>query len=505
MTAKVLMVQGTGSSVGKSIIVAGLCRIFRQDRWCVAPYKSQNMALNSFVTRDSKEMGRAQVVQAQAAGIEPDVDMNPILLKPEADAKSQVVVMGKPAMTIKAWDYYLHTPSLLRIALQALERLRASYDIVVIEGAGSPAEINLREREIVNMRIALEAKSPVLLVGDIDKGGVFASLVGTLVLLEPTEKALVKGFIINKFRGDIGILQPGLDQLEKLTGLPVLGVIPYFKGFIIPEEDALYRDVGNAEGSDSLRIAVIRLPHISNSTDFEALQQEAGVNLYYVEAVAQLGSPHLIIIPGSKTTIADLKALRQSGLAGEIVRKAQKGTPVIGICGGFQMLGAKILDPYHVEAEEDEVEGLGLLSVVTSFTREKRTCQVRARVAGAKGLLNEMEGTTFSGYEIHMGQSQGDSLSTPFSIEETPDGEASHSDGAMSQDGLILGTYIHGLFDDAGFRRALLNGLRRHYHLPPVEGRDFLVGDALYDRLAQEIRQSLNMDLVYRILNDGTA
>ena len=314
MTARVLMVQGTGSSVGKSIIVAGLCRIFRQDGRHVAPYKSQNMALNSFVTKDGKEMGRAQAVQAQAAGVEPDVDMNPILLKPEADARSQVVVMGKPAMTIKAWDYYLHTPGLLKTALKALERLRASYEIVVIEGAGSPAEINLREREIVNMRIALEAKSPVLLVGDIDKGGVFASLVGTLALLKPEEKALVKGFIINKFRGDIGILKPGLDELERLTGLPVLGVIPYFKGFIIPEEDARY-ELEKPQGAHVLRIAVIRLPHISNSTDYEALQQETGVNLYYVEAVSQLGSPHLIILPGSKTTISDLKALRQSGLA----------------------------------------------------------------------------------------------------------------------------------------------------------------------------------------------
>lgn len=495
------MVQGTGSSVGKSIIVAGLCRIFRQDGRHVAPYKSQNMALNSFVTRDGKEMGRAQVVQAQAAGVEPNVDMNPILLKPEADAKSQVVVMGKPAMTIKAWDYYLHTPGLLKIALQALESLRASYDIVVIEGAGSPAEINLREREIVNMRIALEAKSPVLLVGDIDKGGVFASLVGTLALLEPAEKALVKGFIINKFRGDIGILKPGLDQLEKLTGLPVLGVIPYFKGFIIPEEDAHY-ELDKPQGSDSLRIAVIRLPRISNSTDFEALQQEAGVHLYYVESVSQLGSPHLIVVPGSKTTINDLKVLRESGLAAGIVARANNGTAVIGICGGYQMLGTKILDPYHVEAKEDEVEGLGLLDVVTSFTKDKRTRQVRARVAGAKGLLDEMDGTAFSGYEIHMGQTSGSDISTPFFIEATPDGEVGHHDGAMSQNGLIMGSYIHGLFDDARFRRAFLNGLRRRYNLPPVEGRDFLVGDALYDRLAQEIRQSLNMDMVYRILND---
>jgi adenosylcobyric acid synthase len=499
------MVQGTGSSVGKSIIVAGLCRIFCQDGWHVAPFKSQNMALNSFVTKDGKEMGRAQVVQAQAAGVEPDVDMNPILLKPEADAKSQVVVFGKPAMTVKATEYYKYTPSLLRIALQALERLRTGYEIVVIEGAGSPAEINLREREIANMRIAREVHAPVLLVGDIDRGGVFASLVGTLALLEQEEKALVKGFIINKFRGDIRILQPGLEQLERLTGLPVLGVVPYFRGFVVPEEDDIYRDIGSAGGSHSLRIAVIHLPHISNSTDFEVLQQETGVHLYYVETATQLGNPHLIIIPGSKTTVSDLGAICQSGLAGEIVRKAKAGTPVIGICGGFQMLGAKICDPCHVESEKDEVEGLGLLNVTTTFSREKRTSQIRARVVSGKGLLSAMEGINFTGYEIHMGQSRGDGLAAPFVITEEYGGQGGYTDGAMSENGFVLGTYIHGLFDDSAFRRAILDGLRRYYGLPPVEGTSFLVGEALYDRLAQELRQSLNLKLIYEILNESVA
>ncbi|MDZ4245561.1 MAG: cobyric acid synthase [Dehalococcoidia bacterium] len=497
------MVQGTGSSVGKSVIAAGLCRIFRQDGWRVSPYKSQNMALNSFVTRDGKEMGRAQVVQAQAAGIEPQVDMNPILIKPEADSRSQVVVMGKPAMTIQARDYYKHTPELLKTALQALERLRAEYHIVVIEGAGSPAEINLRDREIVNMRIALHARAPVLLVGDIDKGGVFASLVGTLALLEPDEKKLVRGLIINKFRGDISILEPGLVQLEKITGLPVLGVIPYFRGFVIPEEDSLLGERERDTSAGSLRIAVVRLPRISNSTDFEALQQETGVNLYYVETVSEIGNPHLIIIPGSKTTVADLNYLRSSGLAGEIINRRKKGTPVVGICGGFQMLGTRILDPGHVESVESEVAGLGLLDITTTFTREKRTTQVHARVVSAKGLLANVAGMSFEGYEIHMGHSHnpGGDSEVPFMVHKGRESAESHPDGALNQDGMVVGTYIHGFFDDASFRQNFLKGLRRHFQLPPVESRPFLTGDDVYDRLAMELRKSLNLPLIYEILD----
>jgi len=500
-TARVLMVQGTGSSVGKSIVVAGLCRIFHQDGWRVAPFKSQNMALNSYVTSDGKEMGRAQVVQAQAAGIEPHVDMNPVLLKPEADAKSQVVVMGKPAMTIRARDYYQQTPGLLKIALRSLRRLRRDYEIVIIEGAGSPAEINLRDREIVNMRIATEAKSPVLLVGDIDKGGVFASLVGTLALLPPEEKALIKGFIINKFRGDLKILEPGLRQLEAITGVPVLGVIPYFRGLMIPEEDSVHSTAGRGQSGHSLRIAVIRLPHISNSTDFEALQQEEGVHLYYVESVSQMGQPHLIIIPGTKTTVADLKSLQESGLSGAIARRATEGTPVIGICGGFQMLGKLIRDPYHAESDCGEVEGMGLLDVTTTFSRRKRTFQVAASVAIGKGLLDSMEGVSLKGYEIHMGTSRNGNgnVTRPFQVSRVSEPDGSHPDGAMSENGTVLGTYIHGLFDDAPFRGAFLSRLRARFGLPQVERTSFLTGEDLYDRLAQELRQSLDVDAIYRI------
>ncbi len=503
MTAQVLMVQGTGSSVGKSLIAAGLCRIFRQDGWKVAPFKSQNMALNSFVTRDGKEMGRAQVVQAQAAGVDPDVDMNPILLKPEADSKSQVVVMGKPARSVKASEYYQHTPELLKIALDALGRLRTAYELVVIEGAGSPAEINLREREIVNMRIARHAAAPVLLVGDIDKGGVFASLVGTLALLPPEEKALVKGFVINKFRGDITILQPGLRQLEELTGLPVLGVLPYFRGFIVPEEDSIRANFSHGDTSHDLRIAVVRLPRISNSTDFEGLQQEAGVSLYYVESLASLGQPHLVIVPGTKTTMSDLQFLRQTGLAREIVRLAGGGTPVVGICGGFQMLGKTIRDPFHVESENDTAEGLGLLDVDTEFLPEKRTCQVRAAVACSRGLLETMEGTGLRGYEIHMGITRNRNGASPFLVSPAFETGDQHPDGALSQDGLALGTYLHGIFDDPGFRSAFLRRLRRRYGLPCPENSAFLEGDKLYDRLADELRQNLDMQKIYQIIEDS--
>ncbi len=314
MTAKTLMVQGTGSSVGKSIMVAALCRIMRQDGFRVVPFKSQNMALNSFVTKEGHEMGRAQVVQAEAAGLEPNVDMNPVLLKPEADAKSQVVVMGKPWKTVSAHDYYRYTSELLPIIEESLGRLRAEYDVIVIEGAGSPAEINLQRFEIVNMKIAELAQAPVLLVGDIDKGGVFASLVGTVVLLGEEEKKWIQGFIINKFRGDVSILQPGLDYLEEYTGIPVLGVVPYYHDIVINEEDSVHRmDGENGEREQVIDIAVIHLPRISDSTDFEPLQQGQGVRVRYVTAPWQLDSPDLIIVPGSKSTMNDLAHIRDVG------------------------------------------------------------------------------------------------------------------------------------------------------------------------------------------------
>ena len=497
MSAKTLMIQGTGSSVGKSIMVAALCRIMRQDGFHVAPFKSQNMALNSFVTKEGHEMGRAQVVQAEAAGLEPHVDMNPVLLKPEADAKSQVVVMGKPWKTVSARDYYKYTPQLFPIVEQSFDRLRSQYDVVVIEGAGSPAEINLRRFEIVNMGMAKLARSPVLLVGDIDKGGVFASLVGTVVLLEEDERALIKGFIINKFRGDVSILKPGLDYLEEYTGNSVLGVVPYYHDIIINEEDSVHR-AGNDGKEPQVDIAVIYLPRISNSTDFEPLQQEAGVRLRYITTSWQLGSPNLIIIPGSKSTVSDLNHLKESGLAQAITEKAKTGTPVIGICGGFQMLGKGIEDPECVESDEKNVEGLGLLDITTTFEGEKTTHQVTASVASDEGLFAGLAGETLTGYEIHMGQTRCGNVASAFKITQRSGGGDDHFDGAIGQDGKVFGTYLHGLFDSEQFRRTLLRNVKPGYR-PDETGSQLPSKEEQYDKLANLVRESLDIEQIYRI------
>ncbi|MFQ6122737.1 MAG: cobyric acid synthase, partial [Dehalococcoidales bacterium] len=444
MTAKTLMIQGTASAVGKSVLATALCRIFKQDGFRVAPFKSQNMALNSFVTSNGEEMGRAQVVQAEAAGIEPCVDMNPILLKPEANSRCQVVVMGKPAMTLTAGEYGRHTHKLLPVVAEALARLRSAYDIVVIEGAGNPAEINIKENEIVNMHIARLGEAPVLLVGDIDKGGVFASLVGTLALLDEAERNYIKGFIINKFRGDIALLQPGLDYLEEYTSRPVIGVIPYYHNILIPEEDSIYPGDGTkAENDEMINVAVIHLPRLSNSTDFEPLQQEAGVEVRYVKTVDELGYPDAIILPGTKSTIADLAHLWRSGLAERIVQQARSGTPVVGICGGFQMLGREIRDPHGVESEEDSIAGLGLLDTITIFQPQKTTRQVKAQVLSNEGLLTGLQGEEVIGYEIHMGQTIGNNTK-PLFLVSNKEGQADYADGAVADNGFVLGSYLHG-------------------------------------------------------------
>lgn len=506
MAARTVMVQGTGSSVGKSIMVAALCRIMRQDGLRVAPFKSQNMALNSFVTRDGCEMGRAQVVQAEAAGLDPSVDMNPVLIKPEADAKSQVVVMGRPWKTVSARDYYTYTPELLPKVRESLDRLRSRYDVVVIEGAGSPAEINLQRFEIVNMKIAELADAPVLLVGDIDKGGVFASLVGTVVLLDEAERARIKGFIINKFRGDVSILQPGLERLERETGIPVLGVVPYFHDIVINEEDSVRREEAKDTGSESLiDVAVIHFPRISNSTDFEPLQQEPGVRVRYITAAWQLGHPDLIILPGSKSTISDLVHIKETGLAEAIVRRAKGGTPVIGICGGFQMLGSQILDPERVESDQGGISGLGLLDITTVFEGHKTTHQVRARVCADVGLLEGLSGTVIEGYEIHMGQTGSDESNAVFEIIERSADTASHADGAVTSDGSVLGTYLHGLFDSEELRRGLLRNIGWGVS-PDMAGVRPPSPDEQYDRLADLVRETVDMARIYEICGiDATA
>ncbi len=503
--ARTLMIQGTASSVGKSIIVTALCRIFRQDGFRVAPFKAQNMALNSYVTADGGEIGRSQVVQAEAAGIEPGVDMNPVLLKPEADSQCQIVLLGKVAKTITASAYYQHTPRLLEIIEGALARLRSSYDIVVIEGAGSPAEINLREKEIANMRIARMARAPVLLAGDIDRGGVFASLTGTLELLEEEEQNHIKGFIINKFRGDVTLLRPGLDFLEKRTNRPVLGVIPYWRDINIAQEDSVYLDeMIEKPVSGDLDIAIIRLPHISNYDDFDPLEAE-GCRVRYITHPRDVGRPHLIILPGTKSTAGDLRYLRRSGLANEVQRQAKNHTPIIGICGGYQMLGRSILDPAGVESAEAEVAGLGLLNTITTFTPEKSTRQVTAKVRADHGLFKGIKGQEITGYEIHMGNTESEGNAAAFQIRTTPPGAADYLDGTLNTPGNVLGTYLHGLFHNSNLRQALLANLRRYWELPEKVPAAPNGKEQNYDRLAEVVRQNLDIATIYQIIEKGMA
>src|SRR4051794_30171826 len=398
------MVQGTASHAGKSTLVTALCRILRQDGLRVAPFKAQNMALNSFVAAEGGEIGRSQALQAEAAGLDPSIDMNPILLKPEGDARSQVVVSGHPIGSMAAGEYQRRKLEFWPTVTAALDRLRNQFDVVVAEGAGSPAEINLKHADLTNMRIARYANAPVLLVGDIDRGGVFAALFGTLELLDPDERALVRGFAINKFRGDRAILAPGLDMLRERTGVPCLGVLPFLRGLDLPEEDSLGLEPTHtdspafADDEQAVDIAVVRLPRIANFDDFAPLQAEPGVRVRYVESGEALGQPDLAIIPGTKTTMADLAWLRESGLADALCRLAASGTPIVGICGGYQMLGRTILDPNGSESSVPSMLGLGLLPVDTVFEPVKRTVQVRGRVLTDSGPFAAAAGSEIVAY-----------------------------------------------------------------------------------------------------------
>ena len=498
------MVQGTGSSVGKSTLVTALCRIFSQDGWKVAPFKAQNMSLNSFVTADGAEMGRAQVVQAEACYMEPMVQMNPILLKPEADDRSQVILMGRPLGSMPAKEYYSLRERLWNAITDSLDSLLARYELVLIEGAGSPAEINLKDRDLVNMRVARYSGAPVILAADIDRGGVFASLVGTLHLLEPEERALVKAFAINKFRGDLSLLTPGLEWLEDHTGVPVAGVIPYFHDIHIPEEDAVSlerRRTMKAKEDFVLDIAVIGLPHISNFDDFDSLEQEDQVRLRYVEPNDTLGSPDLIILPGTKNTMGDLAYLKQTGLAQVILALAQAGTSVIGICGGYQMLGRMLLDPEHVESNETQAPGLGLLPVTTTFATVKSTHQVRGHVVLDKGILRGASKVSLKGYEIHMGKTHGVDLLTPFHIEERSRRTCHESEGCISLDGNVLGTYLHGLFHNGSLRRSILGELANRKGVPFRPAERVISKEEQYNRLAALVRSSLDMECIYRAVN----
>ncbi|MGE5618671.1 MAG: cobyric acid synthase [Sphingomonadaceae bacterium] len=495
MTAKVLMIQGTSSSVGKSLLVAGLCRLLHQEGYRVAPFKAQNMALNAAVTREGLEIGRAQAVQAEAAGIEASVEMNPLLLKPEGDSRCQVVLMGRPLESMHARDYYRQREQFWEAISSSLERLRARYDVVLIEGAGSPAEINLREGDLVNMRVALHAQAPVLLVGDIDRGGVFASLVGTLELLQPQERSLVRGFLINKFRGDVSLLTSGLRILEERTGVPVLGVVPHLHNLLISEEDSAGLEAGGA-GTALLDVAVIRLPRIANFDDFDLLSAEPAVGLRYVASPTKLGRPDLVILPGSKGTVSDLSYLRQTGLARAILALARSGTPVLGICGGYQMLGERILDPEGVESTEREAPGLGLLPATTTFAGEKRTVKVRARVVAGTGPLALAAGQEIAAYEIHMGAT---------SHREAPafellEGERATPEGCIAGDGLVMGSYLHGLFENESIRRALVEWLAERRGVTPPEREGVAASrEAEYDRLAGTLRRHVDLERLLEI------
>lgn len=502
MMAKTIMVQGTMSSAGKSLVAAGLCRVFYQDGYRVAPFKSQNMALNSFITSEGLEMGRAQVMQAQAAGIPPSAAMNPILLKPTGEAGSQVIVGGRVLGNMTAAEYYRRKPEMIPPILSAFQTLARDYDVIVIEGAGSPAEINLRENDIVNMGMARMAKAPVLLVGDIDRGGVFASLVGTMALLEKEEREMVKAVVINKFRGDKDILAPGLVMLEERIRRPVAGVLPYLQ-LDLDDEDSLSERLEQKERG-LIDAAVLRLPRLSNFTDFNALSRLPGVRVRYVSAPAALGSPDLVILPGTKNTMEDLLWLRQNGLEAAVKKYASGGGIVFGICGGYQMLGRVLRDPEGVE-HGGEIDGMGLLPVDTVFTREKTRAQVSGRFEAVQGPLSPLSGVAVTGYEIHMGQSNHTAEGMSLCVLETCGGTpASRADGCQS--GTVYGTYLHGIFDRADVGKALLNALCVRKGLatdtaPVMDARRYR--ERQYDLLADVVREHLDMALIYRILEEG--
>ena len=449
-----LMLQGTMSNAGKSLLAAALCRIFRQDGYRVAPFKSQNMALNSFITAEGGEMGRAQVVQAEAAGIAPDVRMNPILLKPTTDSGSQVIVNGQVVGNMRATEYYRRKREFLPAVTAAYESLAAEYDVIVIEGAGSPAEINLKQDDFVNMGLAKLVDAPVLLIGDIDRGGVFAQLYGTIALLESDERTRVKGTIVNKFRGDRAILEPGLRQLEALCGVPVAGV-------------------------------VIRLPKISNFTDFSPFERYENVSLRYVDHVGALGTPDMILLPGTKSTIADLRWLRERGLEAAILKEAAGGTLVFGVCGGYQMLGRSVSDPEGVEAAGlTELRGMGLLEMETVFHGEKVQRQTAGMFSGVEGMLAGLNELRYEGYEIHMGRSEA----------QMP---------ALAGNGNVYGSYVHGIFDAPGIADEILKAIcaRRGVAFSALGTFDRAAyRERQYDLLADAVRAGLDMEFVYRVL-----
>lgn len=504
--ARYIMLQGTSSHVGKSILATALCRIFKEEGLRVVPFKAQNMALNSFVTADGREMGRAQVAQAEAAGLLPMVDMNPVLLKPTGNASSQVIINGRPVGTMSARDYHKgYALTAFQAVKDALGRLDTAYDMIVMEGAGSPAEINLKDHDIVNMRVAKYTHSPVLLVADIDRGGSLAALVGTLELLDDDERDLVKGLVINKFRGDVSLFTPAIDFLEKKTGKPVLGVVPYIEDLGIDDEDSVsLEDKTGRPDAQKISIAVVRLPRLSNFTDFDSLATEEDVALYYATQPADLAAADLVILPGSKNTTEDLLYLKQNGWQEAFEKQVAQQKPILGICGGYQMLGRKIYDPEQTESTWGSVDGLGLLEEVTTFSPEKLTRQVTADCRHLPFLGDIIDAVHLSGYEIHMGQTeaQGEGQVFPFIVTSRMGTPCEEVAGLARTDGLVWGTYIHGIFDNDGFRRQVLNALRKHKGWQPLFSQRCYRAEkeAKYARLAQVVRQSLRMDLLHHII-----
>lgn len=518
--AKALMIQGTGSGAGKSLIVTALCRIFSDMGIDVAPFKAQNMALNSYITSDGGEIGRAQALQAEAARIEPTIDMNPVLLKASGDMGSQVIIHGRVHSTMKAKEYYSFKKTAWEAVKESFERLSEKYELIIMEGAGSPAEINLMDVDIVNMSIAKHAKAPVLLVGDIDKGGVFASLYGTIKLLG-IDGRRIKAFVINKFRGDIEILKPGLEMIEKKTGRPVIGVLPYMKDTGLPEEDGLALSQINlserfkqSEGFEKIRIVIVRLQYISNFTDFDPFLYEPDVELIYSNNPADIENADIVIIPGTKNTVKDLLFLKERHLDASIKRAYTKGVQIIGMCGGYQILGKKIYDPYGVESSHKEIEGIGLLNIETAFEKTKVTAQVEAEIADSSWLmahnnknyeLSAMNYQLLKGYEIHMGTSTGNiGLFKIKRISKTV--ALSHCRTIALMDGSInkncWGTYLHGIFENDQFRREIINNARKNKNLPPLDltVKYSEIKDRAINNLAHVVKENIDIDFIKRLV-----
>jgi adenosylcobyric acid synthase len=510
MTTRALMVLGTASDAGKSLTVAALCRILRQDGFDVAPFKAQNMALNSFATREGHEIGRAQAMQAQAARVEPHVDMNPILLKPTSDVGSQVIINGKVVGNYKGVDYYDLKPQLLEAVTSAYYRLATRHEIIVLEGAGSPVEMNLKDRDVVNLKMAEIANAKCLLVTDIDRGGVFASLVGTFALLEPSERDRFRGFLINKFRGDVSLFLPGIDYLEERLSQPCLGVIPYLHNHGIDDEDSVslerraVRPPQAESGEDQLAVCVVGLPYLSNFTDFTALENLIDVVVYYTRRPEDARFADVLILPGSKNTISDLLWLKQNSWESTLDDHVAASKPLLGICGGFQMLGREIRDPHRTESDIEAVPGLNFLNVTTVLAREKITRQATARFCESSRFANGNGDPLFAGYEIHLGDTVlGAGVQPVFQLTRLGESE-SLRDGAISADGAIFGTYLHGLFDSAEGLNWLVNHWRKFRGKKPSA----IVIDPLaererrYDELADHYRRNLKLDLIYRALDE---